>query len=382
MSFELVEDQTSFDRMIARVGGEKRLAIDTEAASFHRYHDRIYLIQLSTATHTWVIDPLAVSHLAPFARLLADPAIEVIFHDADYDLRLFYKEYGYQARGLFDTRITAQLLGLPSIGLGALLEEHFGVSPDKRFQRADWSTRPLTAAMLDYAAGDTSHLVKLRDILRGKLIALGRLEWAEEEFRIVEGTRWEPNGSDPARAFMSLKGARALDPRGLALLRELHRWREDTAAALDRAGFRVMANEALLTLAACPVADLDQLGHIRGVGREAVARWGGEILDAIRRGQAVADADLPRFERGPRRVADPIFDARMERLKMARNRAAERLGLQPGVLCPNGTLEQVARLEPASVEDLAAAPAMRAWQRREIGSELLAALDAPSDATA
>jgi ribonuclease D len=382
VSFELVEDQASFDRMIARVGGEKRLAIDTEAASFHRYHDRIYLIQLSTATHTWVIDPLAVSDLAPFARLLADPAIEVIFHDADYDLRLFYKEYGYQARGLFDTRITAQLLGLPSIGLGALLEEHFGVSPDKRFQRADWSTRPLTAAMLDYAAGDTSHLVKLRDILRDKLIALGRLEWAEEEFRIVEGSRWEPNGGDPTRAFMSLKGARALDPRGLALLRELHRWREDTAAALDRAGFRVLANEVLLTLAARPVADLDALGRVRGVGREALGRWGSEILEAIGRGQAVAEADLPRFERGPRRVTDPVFDARMDRLKLARNRAAERLGLQPGVLCPNGTLEQIARLDPASVEDLAAAPAMRAWQRREIGSELLAALDAPSDTTA
>jgi ribonuclease D len=162
----------------------------------------------------------------------------------------------------------------------------------------------------------------------------------------------------------------------------LHRWREDTAAALDRAGFRVLANEVLLTLAARPVADLDALGRVRGVGREALGRWGSEILEAIGRGQAVAEADLPRFERGPRRVADPVFDARMDRLKLARNRAAERLGLQPGVLCPNGTLEQIARLDPASVEDLATAPAMRAWQRREIGSELLAALDAPSDATA
>ncbi len=382
MSFTLVEDQNAFDHLMDQIRDEQRLAIDTEAASFHRYHDRIYLIQLSNADRTWVIDPLAVGDLHRFGEMLDDPAVEVIFHDADYDLRLFGKEYGFHARHLFDTRVSAQLLGLPSIGLGALLQEHFGLTPDKRFQRADWSLRPLTPGMLEYAAGDTSHLVRLRDILRDKLIALGRLDWAEEEFGLVERTGWEVKpASDPETAFMSLKGARKLDRRALALLRELHGWRERTARELDRAGFRVMGNETLLTLAAQPVADLEALGRVRGVGREAVARWGHEILEAIGRGQAVAESQLPRFERGPRRVPDPEFDARMDRLKLARNRAAERLGLQPGVLCPNGTLEQIARLERVSgVEDLAAAPALRVWQRTTIGAELLAALDPPVDA--
>ncbi len=158
MSYQLVESQAAFDEVISAVSREPVVAIDTEAASFHRYHDRVYLIQLSDRKQTWVIDPLAVPDLSAFGRLMADPAVEVDFHDADYDLRLFYKEYQFEARGLFDTRITAQLLGLPSIGLAALLEESFGLTPDKRFQRADWSIRPLTGPMLDYAAGDTSHL--------------------------------------------------------------------------------------------------------------------------------------------------------------------------------------------------------------------------------
>lgn len=374
MTYQLVESQAAFDEVISAVSREPVVAIDTEAASFHRYHDRVYLIQLSDREQTWVIDPLAVPDLSAFGRLMADPAVEVDFHDADYDLRLFYKEYQFEARGLFDTRITAQLLGLPSIGLAALLEESFGLKPDKRFQRADWSIRPLTNPMLDYAAGDTSHLVELRDILRNKLIEMGRLAWAEEEFQLVEGTRWQPTENDPRVTFMKLKGARKLEGRALALLRELYEWRESTASEIDRASFRVMGNEVLLMLAEHPVADLDALGKLRGVGREALGRWGEAILEAIRRGEAVPEGELPKFERGPRRVVDPELDARMEKLKSTRNVEAERLGLQPGVLCPNGTLEQVARLQPKTLDELAEAPSLREWQRQEIGAALLAAL--------
>lgn len=374
MSYQLVESQAAFDQMIATVRQEPVVAIDTEAASFHHYHDRVYLIQLSDRRQTWVIDPLAVPDLGTFGALMADPAVEVVFHDADYDLRLFYKEFAFEARGLFDTRITAQLLGLPSIGLAALLEESFGLKPDKRFQRADWSTRPLTGPMLDYAAGDTSHLVELRDILRNRLVEMGRLAWAEEEFKLVEGTRWEPAETDPRVTFMKLKGARALRGRALARLRELYEWRETTASEIDRASFRVMGNDVLLMLAEQPVTDLDALGKLRGVGREALGRWGEAILEALRRGDAIPEDELPRFERGPRRVIDPAFDARMDKLKTARNAEAERLGLQPGVLCPNGTLEQVAGLQPKTLEELAEAHSLREWQRLEIGPALLAAL--------
>lgn len=376
MPFRLVESQAAFDEVIAAVSREPIVAIDTEAASFHRYHDHIYLIQLSDRTSTWVIDPLAVPDLSAFGRLLADPAVEVDFHDADYDLRLFYKEFRFEARGLFDTRVSAQLLGLPSIGLAALLEESFGITPDKRFQRADWSVRPLTPPMLDYAAGDTSHLVELRDILRQKLIDAGRLAWAEEEFLLMEGTRWESTPNDPSRSFLKLKGARLLSGRALARLRELYIWREATASDLDRASFRVMGNEVLLHLAEHPVADLDALGRVKGVGREALGRWGEMILAAIRRGDAVPEGELPRFERPPRKAFDPEWDGRVEKLKVARNSEAERLGLHPGVLCPNGTLEQIASARPVSFDDLMKASALRRWQQQEIGPALLAALSA------
>jgi ribonuclease D len=133
----LIETAADLEALIERLRREPLLAVDTEAASFHRYHDRVYLLQISSRSETAVVDPLAVGGLAAFAEVLADPAIEIVFHDADYDLRLLDREYGFGATSLFDTRIAAQLLNEPGIGLAALLEKYLDVRLDKRFQRAD-----------------------------------------------------------------------------------------------------------------------------------------------------------------------------------------------------------------------------------------------------
>ncbi|MEI2721802.1 MAG: ribonuclease D [Gemmatimonadales bacterium] len=372
----LVDRPETFHALLDEVRGAPLVALDTEAASFHRFHDRIYLVQLSTRTLTAVIDPLGVGDLTPIGDLLADPAIEVIFHDADYDLRLFDKQFGFRATHLFDTRIAAQFLNEPGIGLGALLAKYFGVTADKRFQRADWSARPLSPPMLDYAAGDTVHLCELRDILIEQLDAMGRTEWVAEEFENLEKIRWTGGGEGPETAFLRLKGAKALQRRELAILRELYNWREETSARLDRASFRVLGNEVLFALAQQPVHSLEELGRVKGVGQEGAQRRGNEILAAIAKGEAIPDRDLPRVDRPARRVPDPAFEARVEALKHRRNRLAEELQLAPGVLCPNGTLEAIARAEPADMAALATIPEMRRWQVKVLGPSLLEAVAA------
>lgn len=379
MTVRLVDKPETFRALLEEVAGADLIALDTEAASFHRYHDRIYLVQLSTRSLTAVIDPLGVGDLTPIGAILADPAIEKIFHDADYDLRLFDKQYGFHARHLFDSRIAAQFLGEPGIGLGALLEKYFKVMADKRFQRADWSARPLSDAMLDYAAGDTENLCELRDILRKQLEEKGRWSWVEEEFVLLERTRWTgaPH-DDPTSSYLRLKGAKALDRRALAILREVYVWRETTSAKLDRAAFRVLGNEVLFELAERPVRSLEALGRVKGIGRDTLDRRGPEILAAIERALAIPDADLPRLERGPRRIPDPAFEARLEALKRARNTLAERYQLQPGVLCPNGTLEGIAASQPENLEQLASVAEVRAWQVKEFGATLIAAMQSAS----
>ena len=361
--------------LVKRLARETELAVDTEAASFHRFVDRIYLIQVSTRRENAIIDPLTVGEAGVLGALLEDPAIEVVFHDADYDLRTLDRDYGMRARRLFDTRVAAQLLGEPAVGLAALLEKHLGVRLDKKYQRADWSRRPLPREMLEYAALDTHYLLPLRDRLRADLVAKGRLRWAEEEFARMEGVRWTPaptNGDSALR----LKGARALSRRGLAVLQELWHWRELVAAELDRASFRVLSNEALLAAAGAAPRTSDELGAIRGVSGRLLETRGPAVLAAVERGLAVPERDLPRFPRGARRASDPAFDQRVERLKATRNAAADRLGLDPGVLCPKGTLEAVAKARPSSLGALAEVPEIRDWQVEALGGDFLKALTA------
>ena len=257
---------------------------------------------------------------------------------------------------------------------------YLGVWLATGFPGAEWSARPLSREMLEYAASDTRHLPELRDILRQQLEARGRMTWAEEEFGLLEGIRWAPPNGEPG--FLRLKGARTLKGRELAILRELYEWREGVAQRADRATFRILNNEPMLLMARQPPADLAALKAVPGISGDQAERRGRDILAAIRRGQEISDRDLPRIDRPSRRPHDPAFDARLERLKTVRNQLAARLDLAPGVLCPNLTLEAIARANPASREALASLPELRRWQLNEIGGELLAAVREPSEGRA
>jgi ribonuclease D len=360
---------------IAALSKEPRVAADTEAASFHRYRDRIFLIQLSSPTRTEIIDPLALADLSPVGTLLGNAAVEKIFHDADYDLRTLDRDYGFRARRLFDTRIAAQLAGEPAIGLAALLEKYVGVKLAKEHQKADWSRRPLPAPMLAYAAADTEHLPALREALRARLLALGRLAWAEEEFTRLEDLRWTgtAEGED---AFLRIKGAKTLPQRQLAALRELHAWRESVAAEQDRATFRIIGNDALLAVAkALPRAAADLRGIV-GLPDSLASRHGTALVGAVQRALALPERELPRVERTPRQPRDPAVEARVERLKAARNRVAAELGLDPGILAARSSLEAVARAQPLPTDraGLARGGELRRWQVEALGDALLGAL--------
>lgn len=372
MSHAYLERQADFDQFAASLSLPPLLAVDTEAASFHRYRDRIYLIQLSTRDRTAVVDPVSVTDLSALGKLLSNSNIEILFHDADYDLRILDRDYGFHAGKLFDTRVAAQLLNEPGIGLAALLEKYLAVTLDKKYQRADWSIRPLIPEMLAYAADDTRYLPQLRDILKEKLETAGRWSWAEEEFELLTHVRWTPAGP-PDEAYLRIKGSRTLRGHQLAVLRELFAWREEAASTLDRAPFRVLQNESMLAIAKAMPADQTALKELKVLSPEQLRRRGSELLEAVARGVQAPTSSLPVFERGKRPPPDLAFDARLERLKQVRNAIAERIELAPGVLCPNGLLEAIARLEPKNVGQLSEVPDMRRWQREVLGAELVAA---------
>ena len=371
-TFEYLDSVPAVDAFTAEIAGAREIALDTEGASFHRFIDRIYLLQLSTRDRHAVIDPLPIGTPAGLGALLENPDVEVVFHDADYDLRLLQQDYGWRITHIFDTRIAAQLLGYTAFGLAALLERFFDVKLDKKHQRADWSMRPLTADMLDYAAQDTRFLLELKDKMSAELERMGRMGWAREEFGLLEGTRWADE--QPGMAYLKMKGARDLNRRELAVLRELVPWRDTAAAAVDRATFRVLGNEQLLDIARTQPSSKDALSKIKGMPRGVLEQRGHELLDAVKRALAVPESDLPRFPRAARWDRDPDFDARASALKTARDEAAKRLALDPGVLCSRDRMEAVARRNPETVEQLAEVTELRRWQVSELAEAFVVAL--------
>ena len=372
-SFEYLDTVADVEKFTSEIAGTREIALDTEGASFHRFVDRVYLLQLSTRDRHAVIDPLPIGAPPGLGVLLEDPAVEVVFHDADYDLRLLQQDYGWQIRNIFDTRIAAQLLGYTAFGLAALLERFFDVKLDKKHQRADWSMRPLTGDMLDYAAQDTRYLLQLKDHMSAALERSGRTAWAREEFALLEGTRW--TDEEPGTSYLRMKGARDLSRRELAVLRELVPWRDAVAGSLDRATFRVLGNEQLLDIARTQPQSRDALAKVKGMPRAILDQRGADLLDAVRRALAVPDAELPKFPRAARWDRDPDFDARVSALKSARDSAAKRLELDPGVLCSRDRLEAVARRNPSTVEEVAEVPELRRWQVSELGADFVKALE-------
>jgi ribonuclease D len=349
---------------------ESLLAVDTEAAGYHRYADRICLVQLSTHERTFVIDALAVD-IDALAPVFGNPEREVLLHDADYDLRLFARDHSIGIGHLFDTKVAAQFMGEPSIGLASLVEKHLGVKLDKKYQRADWAQRPLPAELLEYAADDTRHLPALRDTLHAALRAIGRLHWAREEFALRAAAEFDTRPDDTA--YLRLKNIRDLNPRQLAALRELYDWRDHVARERDAAPFRVLSNDMLVAISRRLPRSVDELRA--GDFDAAAARHARDLFEAVRRARELPDSELPSRRRGPRRPPpDPAFEARVEKLKGVRDHAAGDLSMDRGFLMPRQQLEDIARANPSTLDELAAVPELRQWQVEALGAQLLRVL--------
>ncbi len=352
------------------LAAETAIAVDLEADSMHSYREKVCLLQFSTPQQTVLLDPLAGADLASLAPVLADPGIRKIFHAADYDLRCLYRDFGFTVRGLFDTMIACQFLGEEKVGLADVLGKHYGVILDKQYQRADWSLRPLSAEMVRYAAEDTRHLHRLAAQLEERLQGMGRLAWVAEEFALLEQVRF--NETD-GPLFLRAKGAVALDRRQLAVLEALLQWRNSEARRRDCPPFKVLGNASLIGLAKNAPKNLQGLLGIEGISPRLVERYGKQLLQAVEAGMALPESDLPAFPRGERREKDPEAERRFKKLREWRQKQAEKLAMEPGVLINNATLEEIARRQPASVAALAEVPGMKNWQREAFGAALLQA---------
>jgi ribonuclease D len=379
MSYVHVRDESEAGALAREMAGSRRIALDCEAAGFHRYSDRLCLIQVTTASATYVVDPLAFDPSELFRSALEDPNIQIVMHGADYDLRLLDRDLGIHLRGLFDTQVAAALLGEEALGLQALLESRLGVTLSKKYQRADWAERPLTDGMLEYAASDTRHLTNLADLLRVDLEAAERVAWVEEECRALEksATAAAPQNQEPPDPVARVKGARDLSPREVTALREALEWRDALARRRDKAPFRVVGDQPLIEAVLRRPLDIRELTSIKGFPKGLARAEGVDLLGRFDRVAQLPDTELvpyPRLQRrGPGRPP-PEVEELAEKLKAARNRRAQELGIDRGALVANALITAIATMTPSDEASLARVDGIRNWQVEAAGAALLKVL--------
>jgi len=369
--FELIDNRTDLETLAQDLLKEKMLAFDTEADSFYHYFDKTCLVQVATRRQIYLIDPLAFggpAELAPLAPIFASPDICKIFHAAEYDIFVLKRDCSFQFANLFDTMISAQLLGYPSVGLAGLAKRHFDVNLPKDEQRSDWSKRPLRTNQLTYAAADVMYLISVVEKLKKELRAAKRLEWAKEEFEALVKREW-PEREFDALGYLRIKGARRLDPRGLSVLRELYLLRDHRAREIDRPPFKVLGNRTLLEIAEQRPTRLADLGQIKGITDLLLRRMGRDVLDAVKTGRKKDHGPIPRLQGNGRRRLDRHTERRLMALKKWRGARAAELSMDPGVLCPNSALEAIAWRAPQASKDMRELPELKRWFLREFGSE-------------
>ena len=347
-----------------------RFAIDIEADSLYHYFEKVCLIQISSDSNTYILDPLEIRKIGELAPLMSNSSVEKVFHAASYDVYCLRRDYGFVFANIFDTHVAAQLLGYEFLGLGALMEQLLGIHHSKRRQRDDWSRRPLASEQLEYAAMDTHHLLRLRDALEIELRQKGRLSWAQEEFEIAAATE-RPDREFDTEGFRRIKGNRELSLRDQAVLRALYLCRDRAARKLDVPPFKVMNNSTLMDLVRRPPQSPREMLGRPGISYRVARKFAMDILKAIAEAYKQDPSILETPVRNNWKFPGRAAKLRLEALKLWRQEKARELGLHVGVVFPANLLENLAAEPPADLEGLSRLAGMRRWRARTFGEEIL-----------
>ena len=274
-----------------RLAGSKQIALDTEFVSERTYRPVLCLVQVEADGEVAIVDPLSVKSMKPFWEAMARPGHKTIVHAGRGEVEFCVHAVGRPPAGLFDVQIAAGLAGVEyPAGYATLIAKLLGHASDKAETRTDWRRRPLTSRQLQYALDDIRHLPAIHDVLHARLHTLGRQAWMDEEMaRWLEEVEW----SLSQERWRRVSGKAGLGSRGLAIVRELWRWREAEAERRNTPARRVLRDDLLVELARRQTAEVKRIQAVRGLERQDLARQLPKIAEAIQRGLDLGAQDCP-----------------------------------------------------------------------------------------
>jgi ribonuclease D len=370
--YKYIDSDNEFERFYNTLKSEKIIAVDLEADSMHHFKEKVCLIQIAGAETACVLDPLKIDDFSKLKMLLEDEKIEKVFHGSDFDIRSLDREYKIRVNNLFDTEIACKFLGTQERGLAALLKKFFNVEQDKKFQKKDWSQRPLPDEMISYSIVDVLYLIELAEILKQKLKEKKRFEWAKEEFLRQTEVRYEDNSDE--YYFMKFKGAGKMDKKTLAVLESLLEMRVKIASKRDLPLFKVLGVNEITQIAVKKPSTINHLKAIRVLSKRQSGMYGELCVDAVKNALSSDEEKMPLYPKNKTLRLTNAEHRRIKELKKMREKRGEELMLEHGFLINNALITQLAVKNPLTKEELASIQQMRKWQIEALSDSIVSVL--------
>ena len=371
-AYQLISDAEQLRQFVEHIRHEEFIAVDLEADSMFHYQEKVCLVQMAGNGHNVVIDPLEVNDLSALRPLFADEKVCKIFHGSDYDIRSLYRDFSIEIHNLFDTQLASMFMGETETSLGAVVNRRFGIKLDKRYQKKDWSQRPLSEGMVDYAASDVFHLIPIAKALMQELHEKGRLEWVQEECQHLSEVRPVENGDDPL--FLRFRGAGRLERRNLAALEGLLQFRRKLAMKKDRPLFKVFSNTTLFKIASDLLDTPAKMEASHCLSARQLASHGEAFSAIVKKAKAIPANELPIYPRKRRPRVSPKVPDRTKAIKDWRDKVAEELALDPALLFNKALITAIAIKKPASIDQLREVDGIRNWQVNSFGQAIIEVL--------
>ncbi|MCF8068013.1 MAG: HRDC domain-containing protein [Desulfobacterales bacterium] len=369
---QIIDTQQKLTELTILLEKENIIAADLEADAMYHFQEKVCLIQVATKTNTYVIDPLVVTNLSALKPVFSSPEIKKVFHGSDFDVRSLYRDFKIPIHNLFDTQVACRFLGMAESSLESIIFDRFNVQLNKKFQKKDWSQRPLPKEMVAYAAEDVHYLIPLCEMLEKELEEKDRLNWALDECRLISRVRHAENNEDPL--FVKFKGAGKLYPPDLAVLEALLQLRVKIAKKKDRPLFKVFSNNALLKIARAKPRSLMNLDNLNVLGNRQVDMYGNVIIKTVLRAIDTPKDKLPAYPRKLRPALPPGVSKRITALKEWRDKKAAEFEIDPTIIMNKAQMTAVAMTHPHTIKDVDRIEELKRWQRKQFGKGILRAL--------
>ena len=370
--YDFIDTGKALDRFIRKAIKARIVAVDTEGDSMFHFQEKVCLIQMAANGQTVVIDPLSIPDLSALRPLFACAHIRKVFHGADYDVRSLYRDFGITINNLFDTQLASMFLGWQETSLEAVVAKRFGVELNKKYQKKNWSRRPLPEEMIAYAALDVAYLIPMAKALAKELNQKGRLAWVTEECRLLSGVR--PAEENDGPMFLKFKGAGRLEPRQLAVLEALLQMRNAIARQKDRPLFKIISNAALKKIVVALPTSLKKLQASKALSPRQFEMYGKAVMEAVRNARGIPRSQLPTYPRLRSPRVSKRVPARVKALRAWRDQKAEHLELDPALVLNRALIRAIAVENPSKEKGLSKVEGIHQWQTDTFGNAILETL--------